>query len=423
LRGLAVIARLAATVSPQRWQSRERERSMARSSRVQTHPNPQRLAELPLRLLDEARAKLPFLRTALPKVSMPAPGSEPGLAAKPAEPPRAPVEPIRVTCIDYSPEDVEVQEVSDISGFLARHRPPWSHVRWINIAGIGEVEIIRAFAEKYQLHPLAVEDVVVNAQRPKAEDYPGSADLPGRLFVVGRLIEPRGSHLESHQVNFFLGRTTLITIQEKRAELFDPIRQRILVHGSRLRENDVSFLLYALLDAIVDNGFPILERYSERLEIVEEELLTRPARNTLQKVHSIKRELFLFRRAMWPMRDLIQQLLREKHECLSETTQTYFRDVYDHCVQIIDLVETYREITGALTETYISTISNRTNDVMKVLTVIGTIFIPLTFLAGVYGMNVKIPEAGWPGFYTVFWLTCLAIAGGMLYWFRRRGWL
>ncbi len=395
---------------------------MARSSRVQTHPNPQRLAELPLRLLDEARAKLPFLRTALPKVSMPAPGSEPGLAAKPAEPPRAPAEPIRVTCIDYSPEDVEVQEVSDISGFLARHRPPWSHVRWINIAGIGEVEIIRAFAEKYQLHPLAVEDVVVNAQRPKAEDYPGSADLPGRLFVVGRLIEPRGSHLESHQVNFFLGRTTLITIQEKRAELFDPIRQRILVHGSRLRENDVSFLLYALLDAIVDNGFPILERYSERLEIVEEELLTRPARNTLQGPFDQARAV-LFRRAMWPMRDLIQQLLRENTSaCRRPRRPTSATSTIIACRSSTWWRPTAKS-PAALTETYISTISNRTNDVMKVLTVIGTIFIPLTFLAGVYGMNVKIPEAGWPGFYTVFWLTCLAIAGGMLYWFRRRGWL
>ncbi len=382
-----------------------------------------RLTELPWKLLDEARARLPFQGTALPKISMPLPGTEPGLAPKPSVPPAVAPEAIRVTCIDYCPDDVEVHEVLDIGEFLVRHRPSWSRVRWISILGIRDVDGIRAFAEKYQLHPLAVEDVVINAQRPKAEDYPGSAHQPGRLFVVGRLIELDRDHLHSHQVNFFLGRNTLITIQVAEAAVFEMVRQRIQVHGSRLRENDVSFLLYALLDAIVDSGFPILESYSERIEDVEEELLTQPARDTLQKVHTIKREMFLFRRVMWPMRDLIQQLQREKHECLSETTQTYFRDVYDHCVQIIDLVETYREITGAVTETYISTLSNRTNDVMRVLTVIGTIFIPLTFLAGVYGMNTNIPEAHWNGFYFVFWGVCLTISASMLLWFRRRQWL
>jgi magnesium transporter len=395
------------------------EPSSPSSDRNGTH----RLAELPWKLLGEARARLPFLRTAVPKVSMPSPGTEAGLSAQRSMPAAVTPESIRVTCIDYCPDDVEVQEVADIGGFLAEHRPSWSRVRWISIIGIRDVDGIRAFAEKYQLHPLAVEDVVINTQRPKAEDYPGSAHQPGRLFVVGRLIELHDDHLHSHQVNFFLGRNTLVTIQETQAAVFEPVCQRIQVHGSRLRENDVSFLLYALLDAIVDSGFPILERYSERIEDLEEELLTQPARDTLHKVHTIKREMFLFRRAMWPMRDLIQQLLRERHECLSETTQTYFRDVYDHCVQIIDLVETYREITGAVTETYISTISNRTNDVMRVLTVIGTIFIPLTFLSGVYGMNMNIPETRWDGFYFVFWGVCLAISATMILWFRRRRWL
>ncbi len=382
-----------------------------------------RLTDLPWKLLDEARARLPFLGTSLPKISMPLPGTEPGLAPRPSVPPAVAPEAIRVTCIDYCPDEVEVHEVLDIGEFLVRHRPSWSRVRWISILGIRDVDGIRAFAEKYQLHPLAVEDVVINAQRPKAEDYPGSAHQPGRLFVVGRLLELHGGHLYSHQVNFFLGRNTLVTIQEAQADVFEAVCRRIQTPGSRLRENDVSFLLYALLDTIVDSGFPILESYSDRIEDLEEELLTQPARDTLQKVHTIKREMFLFRRVMWPMRDLIQQLQREKHECLSETTQTYFRDVYDHCVQIIDLVETYREITGAVTETYISTLSNRTNDVMRVLTVIGTIFIPLTFLAGVYGMNTNIPEAHWNGFYFVFWGVCLAISASMLLWFRRRQWL
>ena len=173
----------------------------------------------------------------------------------------------------------------------------------------------------------------------------------------------------------------------------------------------------------MDSYFPILERCSERLEELEEELLSRPTRETLHKVHAMKRELLLIRRAAWPMRELIMQLQRDAHEGISNTTRTYFRDVYDHGVQIIDLIETYREITAALTETYMSAMSNRMNEIMKVLTVIGTIFIPLTFLAGVYGMNMPIPENQWAGSYPVFWIVCMIVAVTMLYWFWRRRWL
>jgi len=384
---------------------------------------PGRIAALLRQLGGTPKIHLPFLRPSVPKLSMPPPGTAAGIENKDLRQTPSAEEPVRVAVIDYSPENVEVQQVTDVADFLAHHRPPWSRVRWINVEGLTEMELTRALAEKYQLHPLAVEDVLHTVQRPKVEDYPGSADQPGRLFVVVRTIELADGQLLGEQISFFLGRTTLVTFLEGRSEVFEPIRQRIHARGSRLREHDVSFLLYALLDAIVDSYFPILERYSDRLEDVEEELLTRPERSTLQEVHAIKRELLLLRRAAWPMRELIAQLQRDKHECLSETAQTYFRDVYDHCVQIIDLVETYREITGALTETYISAASNRTNEIMKVLTVMGTIFIPLTFLAGVYGMNMWIPEAQWWGTYFTFWAVSAAIAGGMLLWFRRRGWL
>lgn len=237
------------------------------------------------------------------------------------------------------------------------------------------------------------------------------------------MVELHDGDLRSDQVSFFLGRNTLITFQEFRGDAFDPIRKRIQTRGSRLRQHDASFLLYALLDAIVDNYFPLLEGFSDHLEDVEERLLTDPDRCVLQQVHTTKRELLLLRRTVWPLRELIAQLQRDKHECLSETAQMYLRDVYDHCVQIIDLIETYREITDDLTETYISSISNRTNEIMKVLTIMGSIFIPLTFLAGVYGMNMPIPENRWAGSYYAFWAICLVMAGGMLLWFRRRGWL
>ncbi len=375
------------------------------------------------RLLEPARRRLPLRSTTVPKMRMPAPGSEPGAIDQRRAEEAATAGPLQIVCIDYSPDQLQVEEVQDVNDFLARHRPLWSRVRWISVIGLGPQEVIHAIAEKYQIHPLAVEDTVTKSQRPKAEDYPGSGDLPGRLFVVSRQVEMHDNHMENHQVNFFLGRTTLITIQDSRVEVFDPIRQRLESPGSRLRVSGADFLLYALLDAIVDDDFPLLERFSERLENVEEEMLTRASQSTLHEVHVIKRQLLLIRRTAWPMRELIAQLQRDKHECLSETTQTYFRDVYDHCVQVIDLVETYREITGTLTETYMSTISNRTNDVMKVLTVIGTIFLPLTFLAGVYGMNMTIPEMEWKGLYAAFWAVCIVMAGSMILWFRRRGWL
>jgi magnesium transporter len=331
--------------------------------------------------------------------------------------------PVRVTVIDYSLERVETEEAVDLAEFLARHRPEWSHVRWINVDGIADTEAIHALAEKYQLHPLAVEDVLHNKQRPKAEDYHGSGDHPGRLFVVARAVEMADGRLRSDQISFFLGRNTLLTFREFPADDFDDLRKRLSTAGSRVRQNDASFLLYALIDATVDGYFPILEHYSERLEYIERSLLEGPEKGALHSVHAVKRELLLIRRAVWPMREMIAQLLRERHECLSETARTYFRDVYDHCVQILDLLEHYRETASALTETYMSAISNRMNEIIKVLTIFSAIFIPLTFLAGVYGMNMPIPENRWEGTYWVFWIVCALIAGGMLLWFRWRRWL
>jgi magnesium transporter len=330
---------------------------------------------------------------------------------------------VTVTCIDYSADQAEIQVVDDIPAFLARHRPAWSHVRWIDIVGLSRMEVIRAFAEKYQLHPLAIEDVLQPLERPKVEDFPGQGDLPGRLFVVARAIDVRDGQLHSDQVSLFLGRTTLLTFQDVHRSDLEPIRGRIRTTGSRLRQNDASFLLYVLLDGIVDHFFPVLEGYSERLEDIEEEVLEGPTHDTLARIHRIRRELLILRRAAWPLREVVAQLQRERHECLSDTSQVYLRDVYDHCVQILDLIESYREIASGLAETYVSVVSHRTNDVMKVLTIIGTIFIPLTFLAGVYGMNMPIPENSWPFTYALFWLVCAAVAVGMLVWFRRRGWI
>ncbi len=329
----------------------------------------------------------------------------------------------RVICTDYSPEMHESREVADMADFLAHSRPTWCRVRWIDVVGLETREVVLALAEKYQLHPLALDDVLHVAQRPKIEDYPGSADQPNRLFVVARAVAPQGESVRTEQVSLFLGRSTLLSFQESPGELFASVQKRLATHGSRLRENDASFLLYALVDTIVDGYFPVLERHSEALEDLEEDLLATPDPTTNRRLHALKRELLILRRAAWPLRELIAQLLREKYVVLSETTRTYLRDVYDHCAQIIDLIETYREMAAGVTETYMSAVSNRMNEIMKVLTIISTIFIPLSFIASVYGMNLVIPEARWRGMYGIFWAVCAAVGGSLLLWFRRRKWI
>ena len=230
---------------------------------------------------------------------------------------------------------------------------------------------------------------------PSAKGPPGLPGThPARLFVVARMLQLKGGHLSSEQISFFVGHRTLLTFQETPGDVWDPIRRRLQNPSSQLRRGDASFLLYSLIDAIVDHGFPILEFYGDRLEEIEEQVLTGAGQEVIPQIHRLRRELLLFRREVWPMRDVIRTLQREPHECMGETTRTYLRDVHDHIVQIIELCDTYREFASGLAETYMSSLSIRMNEVMKLLTIITTIFIPITFLAGVYGMNFRhMPEA------------------------------
>jgi magnesium transporter len=330
----------------------------------------------------------------------------------------------RITCIDYSPDHFELREVQDLEEFIRTHRPEWSTVRWINIDGLADLGVVRAIAEKYHLHPLAIEDVLHVPQRPRAQSYEETSGYQARLFVIVRMLELKEGQLLAEQVSMFIGHKTVITFQETPGDVWDPIRQRLRQAGSRVRTSDASFLAYSLIDAVVDQAFPILEHFGDRLETLEDNILEHPTSQVFQEIHRLKRELLLLRRAMWPMREVVQRLAREPHECFSEVTQTYIRDVYDHAVQIIDILETYREMATGLTETYMTAMSNRMNEIMKVLTIIGTIFIPLTFLAGVYGMNFHhFPELEWKWSYPAFWGISLATALTMIAWFRRKGWL
>lgn len=329
-----------------------------------------------------------------------------------------------ITCVDYCPDQIQSQVVENLDEFIQGRRPDWSAVRWINVDGLGDIKIIQALAQKYQLHPLAIEDVLHVQQRPKVDLFEGDNNKHSRVFVVARMAMLVEGRVRSEQVSMFLGHNTVITFQEAQGDVWNPVRDRLSKTGTRVRLNDASFLLYSFIDAIVDQFFPILEHYGNELENLEDTIFEHPDPRNMHDIHELKRQLLLIRRDVWPMREMVQTLQREPHECMAENTRMYLRDVYDHAVQIIDLLETYREVASGLTEMYMSSMSQRLNEVMKVLTIMGTIFIPMTFVAGVYGMNfTHMPELDWKYSYPIFWVVCLAISGSMIGWFRRRHWL
>jgi len=332
---------------------------------------------------------------------------------------------VKISCIDYGSSEVLVHEIEDIDSFVSLHRPDWTAVRWICVDGLSDLNVIHTLATKYNLHPLAVEDLLQQSQRSKVEPFGGDdSKFMARLFIVTHALQIKEGSIHHEQVSIFLGHNTVMTFQNSPSVEWDPIRLRINAPGSRLRHSDASFLAYSLLDAIVDSCFPILEHYSARAEELETRVLNDAQPEMITEIHQLKRDLLLLHWVIWPMREVVSFLQREQHECISENTRLYLRDLYDHVIQIIDLTETYREIASDLPETHISDGSNRMNDIMKVLTIIGTIFIPLTFLAGVYGMNFRyIPEMNYVWAYPAFWVICLLSVIAMLVLFRRNKWL
>jgi magnesium transporter len=333
--------------------------------------------------------------------------------------------PATITCVDYNAGNVQIQEIGDLDEFLGLHRPEWSTVRWINLEGLSNLDAVRALATKYDLHPLAVEDVLHARQRPKVESYGGEdSEMLARLFIVVRVPRIKDEILLNEQLSIFVGHSTVLTFQQSRSEVWGPVVQRIRAKGSRLRSNDASFLAYSLMDAVVDSCFPILEYYSDRAEELEDRTLQQAEPDLISEIHQLRRDLLQLHRLLWPLREVVSMMRRDPHECLSETTRVYLRDLYDHVIQLVDVLETYREMTSDLTDTYMSSISIRMNEIMKVLTIIGTIFIPLTFLAGVYGMNFRyFPEINAVWGYPAFWIICIVAAGAMLLQFRRRRWI
>ncbi|HUW58830.1 MAG TPA: magnesium/cobalt transporter CorA [Planctomycetota bacterium] len=315
----------------------------------------------------------------------------------------------------YTADAVEETELDDVAKLADLRKR--EGVTWVNFDGLGNLEMVRALGALLDLHPLALEDVLHTRQRPKADDYESN------IFVVLRMLHFENG-VETEQVSMFLGSDYVVTFQEHPGDCLDPIRERLRKGTGQLRRQGADFLMYAIIDTIIDNYFPFLEQVGEVVEELEDEVVENPTRQTLGRVHEIKRGLLDVRRSIWPLRDAVNTLIRDESALLGKTARTYLRDCYDHTIHVLDVVETYRELAGGLMDVYLSSVSNKMNEVMKVLTIIATIFIPLTFIAGVYGMNFeKMPELRSAWGYPVVWIVMVVVAVIMLVNFRRKGWL
>jgi magnesium transporter len=324
----------------------------------------------------------------------------------------------RITILDYDGEKFLEKEAASCQECFAFRDT--ASVTWINVDGVHDPAIIETIGAHFGLHPLILEDILTTSQRPKMED------LGDMLYLVVRMLEYDGAkgEVDTDQLSLIVGRNFIISFQERAGDMFDPIRDRIRHNKGRIRKLGPDYLAYALLDAVVDQYFVVLERLGERIETLEEELVDNPRKETMHEIHGLKREMIYLRKSVWPLREVVAGLERVESSLIQDATNIFFRDVYDHTIQVIDNVETYRDMLSGMVETYLSSISNRMNEVMKVLTIISTIFIPLTFIVGVYGMNFKhMPELEWRLGYFLVWGIILAVALAMAAFFRRKKWL
>jgi magnesium transporter len=350
-----------------------------------------------------------FLKKRSVKAGMP-PGSLVHIGETPAEA-------VSIDLIGYDPESFTEQRFQTVDDCLPHLERPG--ITWVNVEGVHNVEIIRHLGERFSLHPLVLEDIVNTVQRPKIEDY------NDYLFIVLRMLRPTsGGEFTSEQLSMILGDNYLFTFQEGlQGDVFDMVRERLRSNKGKGRSMGADYLAYALIDAIVDSYFSVLEDLGERIVNLEEELTMSPDTSSLLEINDIKKEIIFLRKAVWPLREAVSFLERGDSGLLSPATRLYFRDVYDHTVQVIDTVETYRDLLSGMLDLYLSSISNRINEVMKLLTVIGTIFMPLTFLVGVYGMNFKhMPELEWRYGYFMLWGIMVALTVAMAVYFKRKRW-
>jgi magnesium transporter len=328
-------------------------------------------------------------------------------------------QPMTLTVIQYGPkmpvEMRKVQSVSECFPFDSKFA-----VTWLRVAGNPQVETLEEIGSFLDIHPLTLEDILDTSQRPKMEDF------RRYLFIELNMLiwDQDQAQIITEQVSLILAENYVVTFQEDENDVFGPVRQRLQEDVSRLVNQGTDYLVYTLIDAIVDHYFIILENLGEQIEFLEEELISDPDRSTIQKIHQMKSELIFLRKSVWPLREIIGLLERGESAFFQHSSLVYLRDVYDHSIQIIDTVETFRDMVSGLLDIYLSSISNRMNEVMKVLTIISTVFIPLSFIASVYGMNfVFMPELQWKWGYFTIWVVMILLVLGMLTYFRRKKWI
>lgn len=342
------------------------------------------------------------------------PGSEPGTLWIEED-----AIPSQLILIDYSSKHA-VRQVN-IDPAKCEHYLGSESASWLDIQGLGSEPILKQIGQIFKLHPLLLEDVVNVPQRPKVEDY------NEQLIVIVHLVEPTPDEagFYSEQVSFVLGKKYLLTFQQQpNHDCFDPVRDRLKNNKGKVRTSGVDYLTYLLLDTIIDSFFPVLEDYGERIENLEDEVVFNPTRHTLSKIYKVRRELLALRRIIWPQQSVITTLMRSGSNLISADVEIYFRDCYDHVIQLLDLVESYRELSSSLMDVYLSSMSNKMNEVMKVLTIVSTIFVPLTFIAGIYGMNFEyMPELTWKWSYFIVLGVMGTIAIALMTFFWRSGWL
>jgi magnesium transporter len=322
----------------------------------------------------------------------------------------------KITVIRYNETFFEEKEISSIKDLHIEKDK--KEVIWINVDGLQDVKIFEDIGEIFGLHPLVMEDILNTDQRPKMEDYGGYIYL-----VLKNFYEPKGENLHSDQVSIVLGKDFVLSFQERESDLEESIKEKISKNKGRIRKEGADYLAHAIVDNVVDNYFVVLENLEDKIEKLEDDLVKKPTQLTLHDIHMFKRELIMLGKSLWPLREAINSLARSDSPLIDKSIVVYFKDIYDHTIAIIDTVETFKDMLSGMLDIYLSTVSNRLNEVMKVLTVIATIFMPLTFIAGVYGMNFKyMPELEWKwGYFGVLGLM-LIVALLMVFYFKKKKW-
>jgi magnesium transporter len=328
------------------------------------------------------------------------------------------IERTRITLIDFDEDNFQERLLETVEeAFPLKDLPT---ITWINIDGLHDIDVIEKTGRHFNIHPLVLEDILNTGQRPKAEEF------GNLLFVVLKMLDydKAAEKIRSEQFSLVLGSNFLITFQEIPGDVFNLVRERIRKPQTRIRKSGCDYLAYTLIDAIVDHYFIILEALGDKIEDLESELLNDPTRSTMEIIHGLKREMIYVRKQIWPIREVINGLIKNESPLVQEQTDVYFRDVYDHTIQVIDTIESYRDVLAGLLDIYLSSVSNKMNEIMKVLTIIATIFIPITFVAGIYGMNFKyMPELEWRWGYFMVWALIVVVAGIMIGYFRKKQWL